>query len=179
MKCIIPQEKFALLQLYVKIEINLQKNDRIALMAEVKIHYGLVPDKEPVFLFFGNTASMGVLMDWFKKLSENDTAEFKISDDPLFNYGNAEVVVKISSELKGFKKINNQQFAWGLTPRECLTFAELLEPLSKTGANGFNYLDSGLLNDLDVVATVGNFNPDFFRHLDDWDWKNRTDTPIW
>lgn len=135
---------------------------------EDKIYFGFFKEfHNPTILFSGNAQAFVAFRDLFKNYSNKVGESVNFKDISTFAKANVDVVLKILPHATGMKKINDELYEWGLSPKECESFAkELSNFASAIDGDGFHqYLDSDTLDDVEVVVSIGEYDPTIFKDL--------------
>lgn len=143
---------------------------------EDKIYFAYFADfQNPTMLFFGHPKAFGLWKDFFEIPIESDRKNINLGDEPSFARGNVGILLKIIPEATGMKKISEHSFEWGLSNKECKIFADHFRGLAETPLDrggGHYYLDCGTLDDVEVIASVGEYSVEFFQKRGADFWKN-------
>lgn len=147
---------------------------------EEKIYFGFFPDFEhPTILFFGGLQAFASFRDLFLELVEKVRTSIRLSEYPLFVIGNVEIVLRLLPKATGMKKINDNDFEWGLSTKECLRFADYFRGLTETpvdSGGGHQYLECDALDEVVVIASVGEYSVQFFKQHGKDMWGGKGDT---
>jgi hypothetical protein len=144
-----------------------------------KIYSGYFPDFKfnDTILFWGSPNAFAEFAKLFRKIINSNEVGINFEDLPLFVKGNIDVHLKLLPQAKGMKRIDKKTFEWGLSTKECEVFADNCEGLSQNkldNGGGHYYLDCDALDDVQVMASVGEYSLEFFKSHGDnmWDKTN-------
>lgn len=132
------------------------------------VYCGFFPDFAlPTILFFGEREAFKRLSEMLALASGRPKSRVHLKGEPFINAGNTDIALAVMAESTGMRRIDHRKFEWGLSTEQCASFAGSLDALSRTppASSGHCYLDCGDLDDVNVIASVGEYSVDHFKSL--------------
>jgi hypothetical protein len=141
-----------------------------------KIYFGYFPAPDFVnstVLFFGDPPAFARFQELLDNLAQKQEGDISLGTHPFFVRGNVDVTLRLMPHASGMKKASDAVFEWGLSAKECRLFADALRDFAQAEPNAafHQYLDCEALDNVEVVASVGEYSIEFFKKHGDNMWK--------